>query len=39
MTRHDDTVALRHMLDHAEETILIAQGRSRNVMILTGIDC
>ena len=30
MTRHDDTVALRHMLDHAEETILIAQGRSRN---------
>ena len=30
MTRHDDTVALRHMCDHATEAISIAKGHSRN---------
>ncbi|MFH0938401.1 MAG: hypothetical protein V1899_03865 [Planctomycetota bacterium] len=30
MTRHDDTVALRHMRDHASETVEIMRDRSRN---------
>jgi len=30
MTRRDDTVALRHMRDHAAEAVAIARGRSRN---------
>lgn len=30
MTRHDDTIVLRHMLDNAEEAISISKGRSRN---------
>lgn len=30
MTRHDDTVALRHMCDHATEAISIAKDHSRN---------
>ncbi|MCX5769245.1 MAG: DUF86 domain-containing protein [Candidatus Hydrogenedentes bacterium] len=29
MTRHDDTVALRHMRDHALEAVVAARGRSR----------
>ena len=29
MTRHDDSVALRHMRDHAAEAIAISRGRSR----------
>ncbi len=29
MTRHDDTVALRHMLDHAVEAVSMARGRPR----------
>jgi len=29
MTRHDDTVALRHMRDHALEAVAAARGRSR----------
>lgn len=29
MSRHDDTVSLRQMLDHIEETAAIAQGRTR----------
>jgi uncharacterized protein with HEPN domain len=29
MTRHDDTVRLRHMLSHAREAIQMTQGRSR----------
>jgi len=30
MTRRDDTVALRHMRDHAVEAAAIARSRSRN---------
>lgn len=30
MTRHDDTVALRHMRDHAAEAIQAVHGRSRS---------
>lgn len=30
MTRHDDTVALRHMRDHAAEAVAMAQGRQRS---------
>lgn len=29
MTRHDDTVALRHMRDHVAEAITLSKGRSR----------
>jgi uncharacterized protein with HEPN domain len=29
MTRHDDGIRLRHMLDHAREAIAIGEGRSR----------
>lgn len=29
MTRHDDTVALRHMRDHVAEAIDLSKGRSR----------
>jgi len=29
MTRHDDTVALRHMRDHAVEAVAASRGRSR----------
>ncbi|HLA83435.1 MAG TPA: HepT-like ribonuclease domain-containing protein [Thermoguttaceae bacterium] len=29
MTRHDDTVALRHMRDHATEAVEISRGHSR----------
>lgn len=29
MSRHDDTVRLHHMLDHAREAVQIASGRSR----------
>lgn len=29
MSRHDDTVAIRHMLDHAVEAVAMARGRSR----------
>jgi uncharacterized protein with HEPN domain len=29
MTRHDDTVALRHMRDHAVEAVAMARGRTR----------
>ena len=30
MTRRDDTVALRHMLDHAMEAVEMTSGRSRS---------
>lgn len=30
MTRHDDTVRLRHMLDHSREAIEILRGRERS---------
>ena len=29
MTRHDDTVRLRHMLDHAREAAELVQNKSR----------
>ena len=29
MTRRDDTIAIRHMLDHAAEAVTAAQGRTR----------
>ncbi len=29
MSRHDDATRLRHMLDHAEEAVEIAKGRTR----------
>ena len=29
MTRHDDRVRLRHMLDHAVEAVALAKGRTR----------
>ena len=29
MSRHDDTVRLRHMLDHAREAVEMASGRTR----------
>lgn len=29
MSRHDDTVRLRHMLDHAREAVEMASGRNR----------
>jgi hypothetical protein len=29
MTRHDDTVRLRHMVEHAEEAVNLSEGRSR----------
>ncbi len=29
MTRHDDTVSLRHMLDHAQEVLSMASGKRR----------
>lgn len=29
MSRHDDSVSLRHMLDHAREAVAMARGRSR----------
>ncbi len=29
MTRHDDTVSIRHMFDHAVEAVEMAHGRSR----------
>lgn len=29
MTRHDDTVRLRHMLDHGREAVAILQDRAR----------
>jgi len=30
MTRHDDAMSLRHMLDHATEAVEMAQGRRRD---------
>ena len=30
MSRHDDTVRLRHMLDHAREAAAVSHGRSRD---------
>lgn len=30
MSRHDDTVSMRHMLDHAREAVEMAQGRKRS---------
>ena len=30
MSRHEDTVSLRQMLDHIEEAVALAQGRTRN---------
>ncbi len=30
MSRHDDTIRLRHMLDHAQEAIQLAAGRARD---------
>ena len=30
MTRHDDEIRLRHMLDHAREAIAVTAGRSRS---------
>ena len=29
MTQHDDSVRLRHMLDHAREAVAMVQGRTR----------
>lgn len=29
MTRHDDTIRLRHMLDHAREAVDISRDRER----------
>ena len=29
MTQHDDTVSLRHMLDHAQEALSMASGQQR----------
>lgn len=29
MSRHDESVVLRHMLDHAREAVALAQGRTR----------
>ncbi len=29
MSRHDDATRLRHMLDHAEEAVEMAKGRTR----------
>jgi hypothetical protein len=29
MTRHDDAVRIRHMLDHAVEAVRLAAGRTR----------
>jgi uncharacterized protein with HEPN domain len=29
MSRHDDTVRMRHMLDHAREAVAMVSGRSR----------
>ncbi len=29
MTQHDDTVSLRHMLDHAQEVLSMASGKQR----------
>ena len=29
MTQHDDTVSLRHMLDHAQEVLSMAGGKQR----------
>ena len=29
MSRHEDTVRIRHMLDYARETVALVQGRSR----------
>ena len=29
MSRHDDTVPMRHMLDHAREAVSMVRGRSR----------
>ena len=30
MSKHDDNVSMRHMLDHAREAIEMAQGRTRS---------
>ncbi len=30
MSRHEDTVRIRHMLDYARETVLLVQGLSRH---------
>ena len=30
MSRHDPTVALKHMLDHAQKVVAISRGRKRN---------
>lgn len=32
MSLHNDTVYLRHMLDHAEEALGIAEGKSRETL-------
>lgn len=33
MTRRDDTVRLRHMLDHAQEAVGFLQGKSREDLV------
>jgi len=30
MSKHDDNVSMRHMLDHAREAVEMAQGRTRS---------
>ncbi len=32
MTRHDDTIRLRHMLDHAREAVKMAEGKERSAL-------
>ena len=32
MSRHEDTVRIRHMLDYARETVTLVQGRSRRAL-------
>ena len=30
MTRHDDIIRLRHMLDHAREAVKMAEGKEKD---------
>jgi len=32
MTRHDDIIRLRHMLDHAREAVKMAEGKERTAL-------
>lgn len=32
MTRHDDIIRLRHMLDHAREAVKMAEGKNRTAL-------